>query len=310
MTDEYCPTSDVVIDVPSKYKDRKIAYICVFDNNNWMPIYYGKIDDGKVMYSGMGRNLMYICAFYENGRIIPFGNPFSISSDGAVKELHADVKRKCTMRLTRKYPFFAEKESFNYRMMQGRFQGSNTADFSNVTDLYVFNEMTNGNWYERAVSDTGKYRYLRYLSPDGSYGNINELCFFDEKGDTIKGEIIGTDGKENKYKEKVFDNNILTGFEGTVPDGNWVGLKLNVPKQVTKLRFIPRTDGNCIEIGDKYELKYWDKGLWKVVKTFTAKSDVITLKNMPTGCLFVLTDRTKGEEQRIFTYEDGKQVWW
>ena len=43
--------------------------------------------------------------------------------------------------------FFAEKEAFNNRMKQGRFQGSNTSDFSHATDLYVFDKVTNGNWY-------------------------------------------------------------------------------------------------------------------------------------------------------------------
>ncbi len=310
VTDEYCPTSDVVIDFPSKYKDKKIAYICVFDNNNWMPIYYGKIDEGKVMFPNMGRNLMYIGAFYDGRGLVPFGNPFSVQSDGTIKELRTDFKHKSTMQLTRKYPFFAEKESFNNRMMQGKFQGANKSDFSDAIDLYVFNEMTNGNWYQRTVTDTGKYRYLRYLSPDGSYGNINELCFFDENGDSIKGEVIGSDGKVSKFKETVFDNNILTGFEGNVPDGNWVGLKLKSPKQVSKLRFAPRTDGNCIEIGDKYELSVFKNGFWKKLAVIKAQKDVITIKNMPRNALFVLKDITKGQEHRIFTYEDGKQVWW
>jgi len=37
---------------------------------------------------------------------------------------------------------------------------------------------------------------------------------------------------------------------------------------------------------------------------------VLTLKNMPSGGLYLLHDKTKGWEERIFTYEDGEQVWW
>lgn len=310
VTDEYCPTTDVTRIVPEKYKNKKIAYICVFDNNDWLPIYYGVVKDGNVTFPRMGRNLMYVSAFYEGGRIIPFGTPFCVKDDGSVQDVQTDMKNKCTMNLARKYPFFAEKEAFNNRMKQGKFQGSNTADFSNATDLFVFDEITNGNWYDIPIKETGKYRYLRYLSPVGSYGNINELCFFDEKGDTIKGEVIGSEGKDSKRKETVFDNNILTGFEGTNPDDNWIGLKLSSPKQVSRLRFIPRTDGNCIEVGDKYELRFWTGSSWKVLATVKAKSDILRLKNMPCKGLFVLKDITKGQEQRIFTYEDGKQVWW
>lgn len=310
VTEEYYETTDVTRDVPEKFKERKIAYICVFDNREWVPVHYGKVKDGKVTFTKMGRNVMYVSAFYDNGRIIPFGAPFHIMPDGTVKDVRADIKHKCTLNLTRKYPFFGAQDFFNLRMMRGRFQGANRPDFSDATDLLYFNEVTNGGWYEFPVTDTDKYRYLRYKSPNGSYGNINELWFYDEKGDTIKGDIIGTEGVDWGPKERVFDNNILTGFQGISPDGHWVGLKLKTPKQVTKLRFIPRNDGNCIEVGDKYELVYWKNGNWKVLATVKAKDNVLKLKNMPSNGLYVLKNLTKGHEERIFTYEDGKQVWW
>lgn len=310
VTEEYYETTDVIRSVPEKYKEKKIAYICVFDNREWVPVHYGVIKDGQVTFPKMGRNVMYVSAFYDAGQIIPFGNPFHVMSDGTVKNVHADIEKKCTLNLTRKYPFFGAQDFFNLRMMQGRFQGANRADFSDAKDLYYFNEVTNGEWYEFPVTDAGKYRYLRYKSPNGSYGNINELCFFDEKGDIIRGKIIGTEGVGWGLKERVFDNNILTGFQGISPDGHWVGLKLKTPKQVTKLRFIPRNDGNCIEVGNKYELVYWTDDDWKVLATITAKENVLKLQNIPSNGLYVLKNLTKGHEERIFTYEDGKQVWW
>ena len=310
VTDEYCPTTDVTRNVPEKYKDKKIAYICIFDNNDWLPVYYGVIRDGAVTFPNMGRRVMYISAFYENGQIVPFGTPFSIGGDGKVSDVQVDTKRRCTLNLLRKYPYFSAEDPINTRMKQGRFQGANTADFSKPTDLYCFNEVTNGGWYEFPLTDTGRYRYLRYSSPDASYGNINELWFFDEKGDTIKGDIIGTEGADPDSRERVFDNNILTGFNGKSPDGNWVGLRLKVPKRVSKLRFIPRNDGNCIEIGDKYELRLWTNAKWKVIATVKAKADILCLKNVPRNGLYVLKDLSKGNEQRIFTYENNRQVWW
>lgn len=309
VTNEYCPTTDVTRDVPNRYRDKKIAYICIFDNNDWMPVYYGVVANGKVTFPNMGRQVMYISAFCENGRMIPFGSPFCIKGDGTVRSIRTD-KSKCTMHLTRKYPFFSANEPFNYRMRRGRFQGANTSDFSKATDLLCFNEVTKGNWYEFPVTNRGAYRYLRYMSPDGSFGNINELWFFDEKGDTIKGDIIGNEGNAPESKNNVFDNNILTGFDSSSPDGNWVGLRLKRPKRVSKIRFIPRTDGNCIEIGDKYELRVWTDGAWKVIATVRAKTDVLSMKNIQKDGLYLLKNITKGNEQRIFTYEDDKQVWW
>jgi len=32
--------------------------------------------------------------------------------------------------------------------------------------------------------------------------------------------------------------------------------------------------------------------------------------NVPENSLLLLRNHTKGREERIFTYENGKQVWW
>jgi hypothetical protein len=32
--------------------------------------------------------------------------------------------------------------------------------------------------------------------------------------------------------------------------------------------------------------------------------------DVPKGALLWLKNHTQGKEERIFTYEDGKQVWW
>lgn len=37
---------------------------------------------------------------------------------------------------------------------------------------------------------------------------------------------------------------------------------------------------------------------------------VLKYDNVPAQALFRLHNRTKGSEERIFTYEDGKQIWW
>jgi hypothetical protein len=37
---------------------------------------------------------------------------------------------------------------------------------------------------------------------------------------------------------------------------------------------------------------------------------VLYYDDAPTNALFRLRNHSKGKEERIFTYEDGKQVWW
>ena len=149
------------------------------------------------------------------------------------------------------------------------------------------------------------------MGTKGSFCNINELEFYDSNGKKIEGKIIGTEGEGWALKENVFDGNILTGFGGLSPDGNWVGLQLDKPTQVSRIKYIGRNDGNCVEIGDEYELYYWSPdGDWQLLGGQKARNNSLLFTNIPSGGLYILKDITKGVEERIFTYENDKQVWW
>ena len=311
VTDEYLPTTDVTREIPKEYDNHDIAYICVNDREDWAPVHYGKIAWGKATFKSMGRNILYSVGIWESGRIIPVGNPFIIQADGTIRDIICDKSKRQTMTLYRKYPFFAQFDSFKNRMDLGEFQGSNTKNFSKSTTLFTHKGFTYGCWYEQKIETSGeRYKYLRYIGPKGSYCNVNEIAFFNSHGKKLTGKIIGTEGTEKQGKETVFDGDVLTGFNGTGPDGNWVGLELSEPSDVAVVGYMPRNDGNTIEVGDKYQLLVYYKGEWETLAWICAKETKLVLKNMPSGGLYLLKDITKGKEERIFTYENGKQVWW
>ena len=309
VTAEYCPVTDVTRTMPEGVNG-KVAYICVFDNENWVPVHYGMIKGGKVTFSEMGRNVMYVSATCHDGKIVPFGNPFLVDSDGNVRDVNVNEHERVDMTLSRKYPFMSYKDEVNKRLDGGEFQASDNGNFTNAVLLHSHKGLTDGNWYDIPLQDTKKFRYVRYIGPSGSYCNINEIKFLSPDRETLDGEIIGTDGIFGKEKEKVFDGDILTGFEGTKPDGHWVGIKFERPVAIGSIRYIPRTDGNCIEIGDEYELFYWALGRWISLGRKTASANRLTYEKVPAGGLYLLRDLTKGKEERIFTYENMKQIWW
>lgn len=312
VTDEYYHTIDVVREVPSDISDHhSVTYICVFDNKNWVPVYYGKIKGGKVTYKGMVGDIVYMSAVYEDNRLVLFGNPFLVREDGMIQSFDADFEHTEGMYLIRKYPFLGADSFFNLRMDGGLFQGANRADFSDAVIFHTHRGATNGDWYDIPVADSlGQYKYLRYIGSRGSFCNINELEFYDKDNQKIDGRIIGTQGEDWALKEKVFDGDILTGFAALSPDGNWVGLELKESKHISHLRYIPRNDGNCVEVGDEYVLFCWNNGQWQEIAHQVATKNELRLDDMPTNGLYLLRDLTKGVEERIFSYEGGKQVWW
>jgi len=84
-------------------------------------------------------------------------------------------------------------------------------------------------------------------------------------------------------------------------------------KQRTALsgfRFLPWNDDNFIKEGEEYELSYWNRGWVSLGRQIGTDKQYLEYDNAPLNALFWLRNLTKGREERIFTYEDGEQVWW
>ena len=72
----------------------------------------------------------------------------------------------------------------------------------------------------------------------------------------------------------------------------------------------PRNDDNFVKPGDLYELLVWDRGQWYTMGRQVPDTYGLDYEGVPAGHLYWLRDLTEGVEERIFTYEQGKQVWW
>ncbi len=75
---------------------------------------------------------------------------------------------------------FAPRAEFPDRMIGGKFQGSTTADFAKPVDLYVITDSPKVNQYTEVTTllSKGPFQYVRYLSPDGGWGNVAEIEFY------------------------------------------------------------------------------------------------------------------------------------
>ncbi len=72
--------------------------------------------------------------------------------------------------------------SYGSRMNGGKFQGSNTADFSSgVVDLATISTTPVVEWNCITVTNTNSFKYVRYLSPNNSQGNVGEIEFYGTK---------------------------------------------------------------------------------------------------------------------------------
>jgi hypothetical protein len=310
VTDEYFRTGDPVVNLDIQHG--QYAYLSVFNNAHWRPIHWGKINDKKVVFEKMGRDVVYLPLCISEEGLVPAAPPFILTLLGETKPLVPDMTQQQTLKLTRKYPTFRFSSWAAQLILGAKIQVANRADFSDAVTLHTIRKY--GTEAGELLLDTLKteYRYWRCYSAPGGQCSVAELNFFQRGQDITKqGTIIGSAAEDSNYaKAHVFDDNPLTFFSSPEMSDSWVGLDFGKPVNIDRILYMPRTDGNIVTYGDEYELKYWDKTGWISLGRKVADNVHITFDNCPSNALFLLHNHTRGVEERIFTYENGKQVWW
>jgi hypothetical protein len=311
VTDEYFKTSDVTVNVDIQHG--QYAYLSVFNEAYWRPIHWGKINDKKAVFEKMGRDVVYLpVCMTEDQQLVSVAPPFILTLHGEVKPIVPDMTERQTIKLTRKYPTFRFSSWAAQLVVGAKIQAANRADFSDAVTLHTIRKY--GTEAGELLLDTlkTKYRYWRFYSAPEGLCSVAELYFFQHGQDiTMQGKITGSTVEDRNYaKAHVFDRDPLTFFSSPERSDSWVGLDFGESVNIDRILYIPRTDGNMVIYGDEYELKYWDKNGWRSLGRKVADNTYITFENCPVGALFLLHDCTRGVEERIFTYENGNQVWW
>jgi hypothetical protein len=302
------------LEAEPQLKDNELTYLAVFGYGSEIrEATYARVKDNKVMFGPMGTNIVYLVCVYRGDRLIPISQPLLLrDSCQQVEVLRPDTLHKQTMLLTRKCKESLLMQGFAEDMVGAQFEGSNSADFKSPKLIY---KITEAPYFLTRIdlSNPIPFRYVRYVSPSSEI-HVAELQFWGKdasgKDTLLQGKPIQNLGKNclltNELKN-AFDNNIRTNLNA--PAGSWVGLKFDVPQWISQIRYLPRNNFNVIEEGDQYELMYYDRR-WKSLGKQIATSQYLEYKDVPTHALFLLRNLTQGVEERIFTYEKGKQVWW
>jgi hypothetical protein len=149
----------------------------------------------------------------------------------------ADAGRSCPV-LTRVR--FYPRKGFAQRMLRGSFSGSNestTADFEGIVQIKEV--PPEGQWTEIQLAKPVRYRYLRYDSPLGAWGNVAEVEFYSGRKKLL-GRPFGTPGSRDQSGNdftKAMDGNVETFFDAAVGSGQYVGIDLGPDVQAAVPKF-------------------------------------------------------------------------
>lgn len=318
LSQEWKPVQQLVspfaIDVSAKYglngevtiqtdnEELHYAYLCTFaTGQNWMPVCYEKIKDGKCTFSALGDSVVYAVMGYHNNKPIALENPFLLANHQKYP-LTPDKSKLRRVELTRKYPLTGKWMNKWAPMTGSRFEGSNDPDFKQTELLYSIDSMPV--FHNIAIlQKTKPFRYVRYVSPADCEAVLAEVIFMGENG-----ELKAVPGNSTVRKvELSLDKNMLTR-----PDykkGFTLGYDLGSPQKLTSIVYFPWNDDNFVVPGHEYELFYYDRG-WISLGKQTPDDFSLIYENVPDNTLLYLKDYTRGTEERPFTYVDGKQIWW
>jgi len=72
---------------------------------------------------------------------------------------------------------------------------------------------------------------------------------------------------------------------------------------------VPEGKQSALANGTEYTLSYWDNG-WQEIGRSVATDQPLVFENVPSGGLYWLTAEDSDREERVFSWEDGAQVWW
>ncbi|MEP7258976.1 MAG: transglutaminase domain-containing protein [Flavitalea sp.] len=220
------------------------------------------------------------------------------SAPGAVKSKRAKVFRRTYATV----PTDLEKK-FTLQEIPPMFRENR---FSDVTKQYI------------PVSDIALS-----INPEYSDFGVAYLCVFNNltwkpvQWSFVRNETVSFTGMGRGiiYLPVVYEENDYTpcGMPFVLKkDGSMSHIKANPAKRtsITIDRKYPVGDDNKIEKGNNYELFYWDNNKWISLGRQQAMEEFLIYRNIPEGALCWLRDLDKGLQERIFTIENNKIVWW
>lgn len=307
VTSKYYKTSSIEIDFPNTSSGKRFAYLAVSNINEWTPVAWTQIENNKAKFNDLNTNIVYLPCNYIFKTILPISYPIIQKDSSTTIVLKPDTNNVRDIKLYRKF-YNPNVAHYNRRLKDSKFQVASKADFSDAKEILTIGSIYNNNYQTTQVNGLSNCKYFRYLIPKGYGSEMAEIELYDSLNNSINGKTISN--RDCKNPEAVFDKNTLTYMKVDRSNDTWVGLEFNHPITIKKIKYLPRNDDNFIREGEQYELFYWNYGWLSLGKKKGDDKQYLEYNNAPANALFLLRNLTKGHEERIFTYENNKQVWW
>jgi hypothetical protein len=285
------------------------VFLSVFAVEGWKPIDTGRRQGDHVVFEDVEPDVIYMPVYRGADRSLqPAGFPFIPRADGSMEVLQADTAHTTTVTLGRKMPVLPRLKHWEYCQVGARLEGDDSPDFRHPQLVCSLTDTVRYTYHEQPTQAGGPFRYVRYHSPRGTFIRLMELQLF---ADTAGREQIPLSAVDSLFPyqdmRNITDGDVLTGFRSVRDTSCYLTFRLKSLKPVRMVRYTPHTDDNYVWAGDEYELLYQDGTAgWKSLGRRQATGKTVSFE-APAGALLWLRDLTKGNEEQVFVWRDGRQ---
>lgn len=256
VSDEYFRGGSVSLTLPETVLKRRLAYLAVFDNAEWVPVCHSVVDSlRRVSFGSLGRGVAYLPVYWGRAGSIPCGNPFAVLADGSIKTFSPDSVHTVTLTLTRKYPVFGRIYDFARSLQGGYIEACDTAWNKDAVRIADITGVPSTWWNAIDVSKAGRHRFWRLVAPPNSHCDVAELAFVGKDGRPVAAADTLCDDMRHDGKKirEAFDGDAVSYFRSTHFRKAWIGIDMGKPSELGAVRFMPRNDGNHVEPGHTYQ---------------------------------------------------------
>jgi hypothetical protein len=259
-------------------------------------------------WANAGNNHAWNAILTSDGKVIPFMGAEANPGEYHLANKVAKAYRKMFGKQKENLVFQKRKQEKIPGWLAGKNYIDVTAEYEDVCKVIIP--------FKREIPDSVDVAYLCVFN-DGEWKPIHWGRIKNDKA-------VFTDmGREIAYLPALYLNEKVSPFgtpfilqkdciirELEPDDQNKTSVQLTSStqrKQEVSTEGITKT---FLTPGKEYELYYWKDG-WKLIGKSTAEDKPLFFEGIPSGCLYWLVpEDSNREEERIFTIEDGQQVFW
>lgn len=313
VSHEYFDTVNVRIKLRKVPSGTKYAYLCVWNYNNWKPVHWGKITEDVALFSGMGKDIVYLPMYCMDGEMVVAADPVLVQKDGKVRILHPEDTREemVTTQYTGvlAYPL----NRYNNGIITGTVLKGGKVYGRWRDTLCVFPERIELNSQRLQVQSKDSVRYVRMMLPTKGMA-LGDLKFYKEtfSGKELVKSVRWMTSLPLSFKgepaDNIFDAWSSTGYRRPL-DADYVDLDLGECCLLSEVSFCPYLDVEYKE-DEVYELCIWQNG-WQVV-TSGKGGKPLHFTDVPKNALWLIRPSSQKERKHVrpFVYENGEVYWY